>query len=173
MRKISLTWLLMLTACTPQPIVMAAGVPTDTVESISAAWNSFSAALPNVSQCMPEVRLVVDAVASSGDAEYLYNTQEIRMTPSDEPAESTIIHELAHHADATCGMPTDERAAFLAAQGFPPEAAWDCGETWEMTPAEHFAEAVVMVVTGTQPSESIIELSAESLDLIRNWESES
>lgn len=146
------------------------------IEAVDAAWASFANAMPNIASCVPSVRVTEGSISGDGDAEYIYNEQRIRLqgsAPSEGLYES-VVHELAHHADATCGMPTSTRAAFLEAQGFPVDASWDCGDAWETTPAEHFAEAIVQIVSGQRSlAQHLVELSPESLDLVREWEADS
>jgi len=157
-------------------MITSVGLSATMNETIDEAWTAFSNALPNVASCVPSVHLTEGTVSGEGDAEYIHNEQRIRVrtsTPSETLRES-VIHELAHHADATCGMPTATRAAFLEAQGFSADAAWDCGDAWETTPAEHFAEAIVQIVSGQRSlAQHLVELSPETLDLVREWEADS
>ena len=55
-----------------------------------------------------------------------------------------------------------------AAQGFDGSEPWNTGDTWESTPAEHFAEAIVAVVNGDRLlHDDQLELSDESLAVVR------
>jgi hypothetical protein len=82
----------------------------------------------------------------------------------------TVIHELAHHATISCGVHRDGvlTEAFYAAQQLPGERGWFDGSAgWSGTPAEQFAEGVVLVVLGS--NDGRISLSSAAVDVVRAW----
>jgi hypothetical protein len=68
----------------------------------------------------------------------------------------------------TCPEQRDVRVAFLAAQELPPSAPWFQGPSWETTPSEQFAEAVVQVVLG-RPAHPAVLIHSGSVALLRAW----
>jgi len=68
----------------------------------------------------------------------------------------------------TCPEQHDVRIPFLVAQALPPSASWFEGRSWETTPSEQFAEAVVRVVLGP-PAHPTVLILPRSVALLRAW----
>ncbi len=57
-----------------------------------------------------------------------------------------LVHEFAHHLDISCSFSELPMAAlFREAQGLSPDGSWLTGPSWNAVPAEHFAQAVLVV----------------------------
>ncbi len=80
----------------------------------------------------------------------------------------SLVHEIGHHVDEVCGD-TALRSAFLEAQAHPPDAIWAEAATWEGTPAEQFAEAVVLVVTGRPDNLRRIPVTEAARAVVGAW----
>ncbi len=82
----------------------------------------------------------------------------------------TVVHELSHHTMIACGGHEDPAltVAFYRAQGIPTGRSWfDYSGGWAASPAEQFAEASALAITGT--SSGRIPLTAEAVEVVRRW----
>ena len=150
-------------------------LPEDVAELTASTWERFEQAFPAQAGCLTDVQLELVEDVPAGAAEYLVAERLIRIEIPTSPRRyvETLTHELAHHIDATCDGEFTIGAAFKDAQGIDSEVAWECVEAWEDRPMEQFAEAVVEYVTGDRYSHpDIIEVSDESLEIIRRWATE-
>ena len=59
--------------------------------------------------------------------------------------------------------------AFLPAQGFPADANWFDGDSWETTPSEQYAEAVVELIEGRRTHQGGIYITDDAVDVVRGW----
>jgi hypothetical protein len=149
-------------------------VPDDVRRLAAGTWDRFIDAFPARHNCLQPVQLTV-AWTYPDRADYVPDRKVVtlRVPGTATNLEATLAHELGHHLEFTClrsHVPlSDLRPAFLAAQGFPPDAPWFEGDTWETTPSEQFAEAVAQVVTGHPPAHQRIVLTEAALDLLRTW----
>ena len=144
--------------------------PPDRLPLPSHPSDDLRTALPWAADCALPVELVLSRDVADGAARYAADEQliEIEIPTSPRRFRESLVHELGHHIDATCGALADLRAEFLTVQGFSPSASWATAETWATTPAEHFAEAVVEIVNGERLlHDDRIDLSSESLELVR------
>lgn len=155
-------------------ISFSGDVPGDVRAVATDTWDRFVDAFPARHECLQSVRLTVawthpDRAAYDPDRKLV----TLRVPGTSPNLGATLTHEYAHHLEFTCMRGTDPlfdfKAAFLAAQGFPPGAPWFEGASWETTPSEQFAEAVTQVVTGRPPLHQRVVLTEEALDLIRAW----
>jgi hypothetical protein len=95
---------------------------------------------------------------------------ELRVPATANLLEDSLVHELAHHLDATCGALADLRPDFLEAQGHPAGTPWDGADTWEAIPAEQFAETVVLVVLGERQQHRLtMPIRDEAEALVAGW----
>ncbi len=144
--------MLTLAACSPHG--EAELVPNDSVQSdlatlAATTFATFLDAAPGVEDCVGTVHLA--ATTELADlATYTPATATITLrVPATAPnLRDSLVHELGHHVELACTSQTDLRNDFLAAQGFAMSQQWFEGSSWEHTPSEQFAEAVVLVVLG-------------------------
>jgi hypothetical protein len=155
----------------PAPeLLHAESVPDDLRTLADETWDDFLAAHPARLDCITPVTL--EAAWELDDrAEYRPDTSTLAVRVPGTPAtlRSELIHEFAHHLEFTCAAQTGLRAEFLRAQGFPPEAAWFEGDTWETTPSEQYAEATVEMIEGRRTHLGGILLTADAIEVVREW----
>ncbi|HSF84164.1 MAG TPA: hypothetical protein VLG28_00720 [Acidimicrobiia bacterium] len=135
------------TNATEARLVAGASVATDFSTLADATFEAFLDAAPGVAACIGEVRL--EAATSLPDAAHYTPTTRtvtVRVPATAPNLSDSLVHELAHHLEAACRSHLDLRDAFLQAQGLDPGSPWFDGASWEQTPSEQFAEAVVLVV---------------------------
>ncbi len=147
-------------------------LPEDVAALVEETWLRFEMALPLVADCMDPVSLVLVEQVEGGDAVYRAADRIIEVEIPTSPARfpESLVHELGHHVATTCAEQQSIRAAFLAAQGFLPDADWSSGGEWAAVPAEHFAETVVAAVLGDRIlHEDVIDLSPAAIALVGVW----
>jgi len=145
-------------------------VPDDLRELADDAWRDFLDAIPGRQDCLTEPILSA-AWELDTRAEYQPATATLLVRVPGTPAtlRSKLIHEFAHHLEFTCDEQIELRAAFLSAQGFPPEAAWFEGDAWETTPSEQYAEATVELIEKRRTHQGRIRVTAEAINVVRRW----
>lgn len=121
--------------------------------------------LPAVADCIEGLRIRPDWELDER-ARYHEGVIEIRVPATAPRIEQAVVHEVAHHLDATCDGVVDVRDRFLTAQDS--ASPWDSGPSWAETPAEQFAEAVTLVVLGRQRSHNV-RVSPEAVAVVRRW----
>ena len=124
-------------------------VPADLRQLADETWQDFLAAFPARWGCIPPPTLHA-AWELETRAVYEPGTMTLSVRVPGTPAtlRSELLHEFAHHVEFACEDHRNLRPAFLEAQGFDPDAAWFDGDTWETTPSEQYAEAVVELIEG-------------------------
>ena len=144
--------------------------PADLRELTEETFAMVSEALPAQRSCLGDV-VVSGAWELDDRARYSPSQREITIRiPATAPQlRTSIVHELAHHVEATCPQDDEVRRAFLAAQGLDPAADWLGGETWETTPSEQWASAVVLHVMERPDERSRIAVGAEALEIVESW----
>jgi hypothetical protein len=153
-------------------LVMEEPFPADLRELAVATFGSFEASFPARLECMDDVRLVPVWEGMDDRARYLpgESTIELRVPATANLLADSLVHEFAHHLDVTCPEQRAFRPAFLAAQGHVPGTDWAIGPTWEETPAEQFAEAVVLVVLGGRRQHTLtMPIADDAVDLVAAW----
>ncbi len=145
-------------------------VPDDLRALADETWNDFLDAVPGRHGCMSEPTLSA-AWELETRAEYEPGTTTLTVRVPGTPAtlRSQLLHEFAHHLEFTCAEHPELRPGFLAAQGFAGDADWFSGPTWEETPSEQYAEAIVELVEGRRTHLGGISITDEALALVRDW----
>jgi hypothetical protein len=97
--------------------------PPDVAAAVDETWARFEGVFADRLDCMDPVWLVLVDDVADGDALYLPDGQTIHIQIPTSPARfsESLVHELAHHLDATCDEQKDLRQDFLHAQAFPSE----------------------------------------------------
>jgi hypothetical protein len=153
-------------------LVMGDDVPDDLRALATEVFGSFENRFEARLDCMADVRLVPAWEGLDDRARYLPSDGviELRVPATANLLGDSIVHELAHHVEFTCDEHEALRPAFLTAQGHPAGTDWFDGPTWEETPSEQFAEAVVQVVLGErQQNRLVMQISTEAIDLVTGW----
>jgi hypothetical protein len=150
-------------------ITFGADVPGDVQALARSTWTAFTDAFSARRNCLDDITV---ASAWSLPDRGTYRAKEhlatVRIPGTAANLGASLMHEFAHHLDATCPAARDLHAPFMAAQGLPPTAAWSKGATWEQIPAEQFAETVVVVVLGRSAHPRVVSRPA-AIRLLRAW----
>jgi hypothetical protein len=150
-------------------LTVTGGAPDDLRALVVATWDRFVEAFPARRSCLAPVTVQgvweLDDRASYDPGRRLV---EVRIPGTAPNLRASLIHEFAHHMEFTCPEQHDVRAAFLAVQELPRSASWFEGVSWETTPSEQFAEAVVQTVLG-RPAHPAVLIRPKSVALLRAW----
>ena len=161
-----------LSACSGAPPELSYddSVPNDLRALADETWSDFLAAIPARHDCVLSPTLHA-AWELDHRAEYDPSTATLVVRVPGTPAtlRSELLHEFAHHIEFTCSEHQELRAGFLQAQGFAVDAVWFEGETWETTPSEQYAEAVVELIEGRRSHLGGIQLTDEAIAVVREW----
>jgi hypothetical protein len=144
--------------------VMVEG-PTDFRVVVDGALSAARRELPMVADCI-EGFIIRPDWELDDRARYSSGVIDIRVPATAPRIEEVVVHEVAHHLDATCGRVDNVRNQFLATQGS--TSPWHSGPSWEETPAEQFAEAVTLVVLDRQRAHNV-RVSSDAVDVVRRW----
>jgi len=143
--------------------------PDDLRALIVATWDRFIEAFPARRSCLALVRVQgawnLDDRGSYDPGRRLVT---VRIPGTAPNLRDSLVHEFAHHMEFTCPEQHDVRVPFLVAQALPRSASWFEGSSWETTPSEQFAEAVVQVVLGP-PAHPAVLILPRSVALLRVW----
>ncbi len=145
-------------------------VPDDLRALADETWADLLAALPARHGCIDEPTLHA-AWELDTRAEYHPSTATLAVRVPGTPAtlRSELIHEFAHHIEFTCGDHEDLRTEFIDAQGLAPGTGWFDGPSWETTPSEQYAEAMVELVEGRRTYRGGIKITDEAVAVVRDW----
>jgi hypothetical protein len=141
-------------------------------------WDRFLVVFQARSNCFGDVRLHA-AYTLDSRAGYDPKTATVTVQVPGTPAklQSALVHEWAHHVEFQCTEHQALRAAFIAAQGLPPDTPWrpegalsngSTGE-WAAAPSEQYAEATVELVLGRRPMPAPARVSREALRVVEEW----
>lgn len=93
----------------------------------------------------------------------------IRIPATAAQLETSIVHEMAHHMEFICPQGEDIRRDFIAAQGLPSDAEWFDGSSWETTPSEQWASAIVLHVLERPDERARISITDDAMEIVRAW----
>jgi hypothetical protein len=156
----------------PGRLVMGDDVPDDLRVLATGVFDAFEERFDARLGCMSDVRLVPAWEGLDDRARYLPGSRviELRVPATANLLEGSLVHELAHHLEATCADHEDLRPAFLEAQGHSAGTDWFRGDAWENTPSEQFAETVVQVVLGERLHHGLqMPIAGEAVDVVASW----
>ncbi len=139
--------------------------PADFRAVVAGALSQTRRQLPMVADCVESFTIRPDWELDDR-ARYSSGVIDIRVPATAPRIEEVVVHEVAHHLDATCDELDEVRSEFLATQGS--ASTWDSGPSWEETPAEQFAEALTLVVLGRQRAHNV-RVSSDAVDVVRRW----
>ncbi|HUO47171.1 MAG TPA: hypothetical protein VM470_10120, partial [Acidimicrobiia bacterium] len=130
-------------------IEFASATPNDVRQLTRAAVVDFLEAFPTKGECLQGLRLQVDpSLDDRGHYDPTAATITLRTPATASKLRNSLFHEIAHHLEWKCPSQIEMRQPFLIAQGFPVDSEWAPDDSWETSPSEHFAEAVVEVIEG-------------------------
>jgi hypothetical protein len=165
---------MLLAACGAAPatpaLAFGENTPDDLRALASETYQTVVEAFPARKDCLG--RLVLSGAWELDDrATYVPDRGEItvRIPATARQLEVSIVHEVAHHLEFSCPAQAGIRPAFLNAQGFDPSDDWFEGASWETTPSEQWATAVVIHVLGRPDERARVTIDARTLDVVRDW----
>ena len=149
----------------------APSVPTQTQDAVAHAQQVWQDGLGSREACSSGVSMAFEAL-DGRRGEYRTREAEVVIDPTADSAgiESIVVHELSHHTFLACGAfaDADLKDAFYASQGIPQGRDWfDYSHGWANTPAEHFAEAMAVILWGS--GEGGIAVGPETQGIIARW----
>lgn len=152
-------------------MVFSEDTPRDLQELGLEVWGEFLAAFPNQVGCIGQVTLEGDWTLEGSRAYYLPDDAKVvvEIPATAAHLRHSLIHELAHHVEHVCPDHADLRASFLEAQNLPPGTSWFEGPSWEETPSEQYAEAVVRLVLVRPVVNYRLSLTPEAIEAVKQW----
>ncbi|MGH2579418.1 MAG: hypothetical protein ACRDHK_03390 [Actinomycetota bacterium] len=152
-----------------QDLMITGASPDDLRALIVATWDRFVEAFPARRSCLAPVSVQgAWELDDRGSYDPVRRLVMVRIPGTAPNLRDSLVHEFAHHMEFTCPEHHDVRVPFLVAQALPPSASWFEGRSWEITPSEQFAEAVVRVVLGP-PAHPTVLILPRSVALLRAW----
>ncbi len=170
--KLAVLGLLALAACGGggPALTFAESTPADVRELATGVLADTAAALPAHARCLDGATLVGDRdLADRAEYEPEGARVVLRIPATAGQLTVSLVHELAHHLEFACPAQRDVRAPFLEASGLPGDTRWFEGPSWEETPSEQFAEAVVQLVVGHPDRRRPVHVSARALAVVAGW----
>lgn len=168
---VGMVWLSI--ALDPGPsLVTTQRLPHDVATLTSTTWSAFLEAFPGKNACLTDVGLRLVEDVPDGAARYLAADAliEIQVPTSPFRYQESLAHELGHHLEVRCSAESEIGVDFRRSQGFSPADGWDHAERWQDRPMEHFAEAVVVRVLGSQHTHGdVIHVSDASVEILERW----
>lgn len=155
----------------PPSMEFVEDTPSDLQELSLETWDRFISVFPEQMDCIGRVTVEGDWTLQGSRAYYLPEDARVVLDiPATAPHLShSLIHELAHHIEHVCPGHVDMREGFLEAQGLPPDTPWFEGPSWEETPSEQYAEAVVRLVLSRPVMNYRIPITSEAVETVRQW----
>jgi hypothetical protein len=162
----------------PAQLIADASVGDDLRTLALGTWERFLGAFAARQACFGDVRLRAStALASQASYDPATATVTVRVPGTAAVLRGALVHEWAHHVEFQCPAQAALRPAFLAAQGLPPRTPWRPAETptdasagqWAAVPSEQYAEAVVLLVLGSEALPSRARLSPEAIATVARW----
>ena len=142
------------------------------------SWAKFLAVMTARQRCFGDVYLQVTEVLDSR-AVYRPDTATVIVRVPGTPAllQGALIHEWAHHVEFQCEAQQEMRAAFLQAQGLPPDTPWQLDDSyhnlpeseWAKIPSEQYAEAMIVVVLGNRQIPTKARVSSAAIAVVERW----
>lgn len=152
-------------------LVFTEGAPADLQELGREVWEEVLAVFPAQAGCIGRVVLEGDWNLEGSGGYYLPDRAKVVLAIPGKAAHlrHSLVHELAHHLEHACADHADLRVEFLRAQGAPPDSPWFEGPSWEETPSEQYAEAVVRLVLRRPAIYYRLELAPQAVETVREW----
>lgn len=171
------SWLGLTAERHPQ-LIIEDSVASDLSALAGDTWTQFLDVLEGRTGCFGDVRL---RASRTLDDRAAYNpdtaTVTVRVPGSRALLQSALIHEWAHHVEFQCQEHEELRAAFMAAQGLPPDVPWRPdlapadipASEWAEIPSEQYAEAMIVLVLGRRQIPTVAPVKAEAVRVLAEW----
>jgi hypothetical protein len=142
------------------------------------AWVKFLIVFAARRDCFGDVRLrATRQLASRAAYDPATATVTVRVPATAAMLQGALVHEWAHHLEFQCEAHQDFRAAFLLAQGLPPDTLWrpdyspanTLQGAWNHIPSEQYAEAAIELVLGRRQIPTGVHLRPEAVQVLAAW----
>ena len=161
---------------TPPQLIIEPSVDEGFAALANETWGRFLTTFAARTSCFGDVHLQA-SYQLSARAGYDPDTATVtvRVPGSAAKLRAALIHEWAHHIEFQCPQQYDMRPAFLAAEGFPPDAAWRpvrapiTTDLWADIPSEHYAEAAILLILGHNATPTQIHVRQEAVKVLAEW----
>ena len=165
----------------PKPVpglIVDNSVASDFASLAQATWRQFLDVFRARTDCFGDVYLrAATELKSRAAYDPKTATVTVRVPGTQAMLQSALIHEWAHHIEFQCPAQEEMRAAFLAAQGLPPDSTWRPDDApantpesaWATIPSEQYAEAVIEVVLGQRQIPTTARVSPKAVRVIEQW----
>ncbi len=166
---------------TPRPLpqlLMDDSVAGDFATLAETTWQQFLTVFRTRADCFGDVHLHA-ALQLGSRAAYDPKTATVTVHVPGTQAmlQSALIHEWAHHVEFQCPAQKELRAAFLSAQGLPPDTVWRRANApiempesdWATIPSEQYAEATIEVVLGERQIPTTAPVTPAGVRVIAQW----
>lgn len=170
MRRLLAVTLILVAACGGPRLEVEGGTPGDLADLARTTFQDFVSAFPARQGCIGEV--VVAGSWELGDrARYDPDSGliEVRIPATAPQLTVSLVHELAHHLEHACPEQKEVRPRFLAALGVDAAEPWSDPESYQSSPSELWAEAVVRYVTGAADSRRPLAVSEAAVEVVEMW----
>lgn len=159
-------------------LVIEDSVASDLAALAGDTWAQLLDVLESRTGCFGDVRLRASHTLGDRAA---YNpdtaTVTVRVPGSRALLQSALVHEWAHHVEYQCHEHAKLRAAFVHAQGLPPDIPWrpDLAQAdipaseWAEIPSEQYAEAMIVLVLGRRQIPTVAPVKEEAVRVLAEW----
>ena len=159
-------------------LLIETSVASDFAALAGETWETFLQTFAARTDCFGDVRLRASLTLKER-AVYDPSTATVTVHVPGSAAflQAALVHEWAHHIEFQCPEQKAMRPAFLAAAGFPPDAAWrpdpnapaNVRQAWETIPSEHYAEAAIQLVLGRRAVPTQVRVRPEAVRVLDAW----
>jgi hypothetical protein len=159
-------------------LIIEDSVASDLAALAGETWTLFLDALEARTGCFGDVRLRASHVLNDRAAyDPDTGTVTVRVPGSRALLQSALIHEWAHHVEFQCQEHEQLRAAFVAAQGLPPDVPWRPdlapadipASEWAVIPSEQYAEAMIVLVLDRRQIPTVAPVKVEAVRVLAEW----
>jgi hypothetical protein len=159
-----------LRAAEPPEVRFTDDTPADVRALARRTWDLFAETFPTRWECLEPVTVHgAWELADRGSYDAAAATVSLRIPGTAPNLEATLVHEFAHHLEATCPEHVRLRASFLRTQGLAPDTPWFGGRAWPAIPSERLAEAMTVAVLERRPWHLAVHVDPAVVEQIRRW----
>ncbi len=170
MHRLLLLMALVVSACAGPAISFPTDTPDDLTTLAESVFADFVDAFPAREGCIGAIEL--EPAWELPDRARYHPTDrriEVRVPATAPQITASLVHELGHHLEHWCPEHLDVRPAFLASLGLDAEAKWMDDSSYETSPSELWAEAVVRHVTGQPDTRRPLAVTDAAVEVVMRW----
>jgi hypothetical protein len=154
----------------PPELTFTDDTPADVRALARRTWGRFLHTFPSRLGCLdPATVHGAWELDDRGSYDADTATIQVRIPGTAPNLEATLVHEFAHHLEASCADHVGLRASFLRIQGSPSDTPWFDGTDWSSVPSEQLAEAMTVAVLQRRPWHLAVRVDPAAVERIRRW----